>query len=389
MTTLEKKISDYINDHLEWLLVFIGVICSLAIRFFLRDYESADMSGFLLPWYETMKNMEAGSRLSVQIGDYNLLYQIFISIATLLPIKPIYAYKIFSIIFDYSLGGIIAGIVWQTTGKNKLKTAIAFVISINLPMVFLNSAMWGQCDSIYVFFCLLAFLLFAKQKSTFAFVAYGAACAFKLQAVFMLPFIIYIYLKEKNFSLWKFFLIPVMMMILSLPAVIQGRSILDCFSVYLNQTRIYNYNSMNYPGFWIMVLPNKSDAFFGYMKYPSILLTFIILLIELVWFLKSKNESVSRWVNICFLMAYTCVLFLPSMHERYDYLPVMMGLILSFIEPKSIILFVSLCIVNLLAYSDFLFSASIDWRLLSIINVLVFTGYMLLFAKKLESKGIE
>ena len=76
------------------------------------------------------------------------------------------------------------------------------------------------------------------------------------------------------------------------------------------------------------------------------------------------------------------------MHERYDYLPILLGLMISFIEPKSIFLFVCLCIINMKAYSDFLFKVSQDWEILSVLNILIFVGYFGLLTNNREQSSI-
>ena len=389
MTAAEKKVWDFIQKHTELLIVIIGAAASLCIRYALMDFVSDDMRVYLLPWYEEIRQSGGLKALSAQVGEYNIPYQILISIATCLPVQPVHAYKIISVIFDYLLGAAAARTVWLVTDRNRLKTAFAFAVAVNLPMVFLNSAMWGQCDSIYTFFCVLSVLFLLERKSTLCFVAYGAACAFKLQAVFLLPFLLFAYGKDRQFSIWKIVLVPLTMIACSLPAIVQGRPVADVFLIYGSQTGIYRQMALNYPSFWSLMMPNLDGRYYGYFMAPAIILTLCILLTETILFLKKDGSGTMRErLMQCFLLSYTCVVFLPAMHERYDYLPLVMGLILVFAEPKTAVLYLGLCILNIKAYSDFLLKNPQPWDVLSVMNVLIFTGYAIFVYRRTCLAGI-
>ena len=51
----------------------------------------------------------------------------------------------------------------------------------------LNSAAWGQCDSIYAAFCLGSLYFLLRGRTWWACVFFGLALSFKLQAIFFLP----------------------------------------------------------------------------------------------------------------------------------------------------------------------------------------------------------
>ena len=390
MTRVEKRVCNWLIQHFDAVFVIFCTIVSLYIRIALRDGISGDMKSFLLPWYDQIKAGGGFAALSVQVGNYSIPYQTLISILTYLPIKPEYGYKIISAIFDYLQGATIAWMVWYFSSadnaeKRNHKVAIAWVLSINLPMVFLNSAYWGQCDSIYCFFCLLTIFFLIRQKSTLAFIAYGFACACKLQAVFLMPWILFYYAQKREFSIWKAVLVPVVMIVLSLPGILQGRSVFDIVMIYKGQISQYPQISLNYPSFWNLLLPNKDERFYVFFGGVGIAVTTIVLFLEAAFFINKKNSE-SKNIEICFLLTIACVLFLPSMHERYDYLPIMIGFLICFIEPKSILLFICLCIVNLKDYSDYLFDVSQNWEVLSVVNTLICAGYAWLLMGGNEDK---
>lgn len=97
MTKIENKIIEWLKNRFDFIFFIMITILGVIIRYYLKDYCSADMDVHLLSWYEKIQTMGIKS-LSTQIGDYNILYQFIIYLLTYLPIKPIYAYKV-SILF--------------------------------------------------------------------------------------------------------------------------------------------------------------------------------------------------------------------------------------------------------------------------------------------------
>ena len=103
----EKKLINWITEYRHILFFVCISILAFGIRMVGKDFVSADMSDFLIPWFDEIKNSGAISSLDKQTGDYNLLYQTIIAILTYIPVNCIYLYKILSIFFDYALAFIV------------------------------------------------------------------------------------------------------------------------------------------------------------------------------------------------------------------------------------------------------------------------------------------
>ena len=85
---------------------------------------------------------------------------------------------------------------------------------------------------------------------------------------------------------------------------------------------------------------------------------------------------------MAFLLIYTCVLFLPSMHERYGYLYEILAILLAVLIPKTIPLCVGLLCVSLNTYGAFLFGIPIQLPLLSCVNIAVYMAYIFIFKRE-------
>lgn len=106
-TSFENKIQNYISDNKEKITLGLIVILSLVWRYAGRNFLSEDMEGWLLPWYQEIKESGGVLSLSRQVGNYGLLYQTLIALMTYVDIEPIYLYKMLSVVFDFFLAYIV------------------------------------------------------------------------------------------------------------------------------------------------------------------------------------------------------------------------------------------------------------------------------------------
>ena len=136
-------------------------------------------------------------------------------------------------------------IVEQFTTSNIRKLA-AYFVTLYLPTVLLNGSYWGQCDSIYAAFAVLALDQALRDRPSVSMVLFACSFAFKLQAVFILP-IILVLIIHRRMKWWHLLLFPITYAILVFPAVYAGLPIKDAVMLYLDQMGTVgqglNYNS--------------------------------------------------------------------------------------------------------------------------------------------------
>lgn len=319
------------------------------------------------------------------MGDYNIPYQSVIYLFTLIPIKPLYAYKLFSCFFDFALAIVVALIV-DDKPCAKLVDRIrseCFILTYSAivlcPLVFFNSALWGQCDAIWLFFVFASFYAFTKGKYPEMFILYGLALSFKLQAVFVLPFLLILYLKEKKYSIINFLIVPVMLIITALPGIIMGRSVIDPFRIYLNQTGTYDAVSMNYNSFWNCIVREWAGKNNNYSEFKAVAVLFTAALLGLVLLKVLKHDrsmSTYRLVFLLHITVYTCVLFLPTMHERYGFVYEVTGIMLMVMNKKFFFPGIGCILLSCITYGYYLTGLEYSLLLTSVINVLLYGWYM-------------
>ncbi len=389
MFKIEKRFLEWVEKYILLFCVIGVTLISMIIRYSFREIISNDAYWCLLPWYDVIKENGGIYALGSQVGDYNMLYQFIIAVFTYLPIEPLSAYKLLSCIFDYLLAAAMGYFVYFFSEKDRiLKGTMAYMLVLMSPIVFLNSSYWGQCDAIYTFFCVASLLVFCKEKYPLTFVLYGVAFAFKLQAVFLLPFFLFAYFVKKKFSVLYFGLIPVMMVILSIPGLIMGRSIAEVFTIYLNQTGSYKSITMNYPTFWNLLQSANMDAFYINMKKPAIALTVVVIaLLMVAWIVKKVPMTTRNMIYMAFLLAYTCVLILPSMHERYGYLYEILAILVAFLQIRTLPCLVGMYLASFAIYGKYLFMFEINLPALSIVNTLAYIGYIVILTREMFENG--
>ena len=238
---------------------------------------------------------------------------------TYVSIDPVWGYKIFSIIFDFLLAGIIGVIVYDCCMNFKeIKAIIAYVAVLFSPLVIMNSSLWGQCDAIYTFFCVFAVWAYMKERENLAFILLGISFAFKLQTLFILPLFVFIYVYKKNISIFHFMIIPIMLLVSSIPGLIMGRRIKECFRIYISQTDYYKVMWVNYPSAWCILSVGNTEEFYDLMKMPAIILTLVVLgVLVLYWW--NKKIAITKENVIILKSILVGLIFLPFFMFKFLY----------------------------------------------------------------------
>lgn len=370
MTKVESKVIEFIKKHIVLFFIIIITLIGGYVRFKALSYQSGDFKLFLEPWFEQLKNAGGLKGLSNYPGDYNAPYVTLIALLTYIPKSSLVLIKSLSILFDFILAFSCSRLVKELTkGKNKYLEVITYTVILMLPTVILNSAYWAQCDSIYASFIILSLLFLVRKKYIPSFILLGIAFAFKLQFIFILPLYIVLYFSKKEFSILHFLLLPVVNIILCLPAIMLGKPILECFTVYFSQTQTYKkFLVLNFSNFY-NILTGPTDLLYtlGLLLTLSIcgLALFHILYKEIEF----NNEKILT-LGLWFLVIVTY--FLPGMHERYLFVGEILSIIIYIVYKKHLKLTVFINITALMNYLIFLFGVENEYmKIISILYLVI------------------
>ena len=339
MPKTEQKIIHTVIQHRHWLFFIIATVFAYLARKSGMDLVSGDMEAFLVPWYEKIVQGGGFRALSQGVGDYNVLYQTLICLFSYIPlgsVSPMYLYKTVSIFFDFFLAFLCGWIVAREKGDRIPGQTFCTVYSVVLmiPTIILNSAIWGQCDSMYTAFCILSLYWLYKEKYLGSFITLGIAFGLKLQTVFILPVYIYYYISRKEFSIGWFLVTIGTFWATGIPAYLAGRPLTTVFDIYLHQSNEYKDMVKNSLSVWYYFFPKYQT-----MKVCAIITTFLLLGLFLYRLLnvggKIKENPLSL-LTVAAWSAWTCILFLPAMHDRYGYLLDALLVLLCFFKPQFI-----------------------------------------------------
>ncbi|MBQ3020660.1 MAG: hypothetical protein IJD92_00360 [Bacilli bacterium] len=364
----------------EKIILFIVSIVAILIRLIWINGESGDYIGFLEPWVLKIRELGGFNALKYNIGDYNVPYMVILTFISFFKFKPLYLIKLVSIIFDFICAYYGAKIVDKVT-NNKLSSLITYAAILFLPTVIINGSLWGQCDSIYTSFILISIYYLLDEKYIRSFIFLGFSFAFKLQFMFILPLYVLLFFRNKKIKWWYFLLIPLVNIILCLPAIFSGRSIVDVLTIYLNQTGTYKDLVLNFPNLYNLI---QSDLLFAFShnhiisKIGIVVTLFIFAIMWLYVLIKKVNFNSEKIITVGLWSVMIATYFLPRMHDRYLFAGDILSVIFFMIIQKKFYIPISVNIVSTITYFYFLFRINIiDFNLLSIIYFIVIVMFTL------------
>lgn len=338
----------FLQNYKHIFLFVIITIFALLIRKDQIYFVAGDYVLSFRPWSEYLVLNGGFAGIPTLQSDYNVPYLYILALINYLPLSLLVKIKAVSFFFDFTTAIFIMLIIRHILklDKHNLLPYLAYGVALFVPPVLLNSAVWGQCDIIYTCFITIAIYLFLNKKITWAFVSYGIALAFKLQALFVLPVLFLLYFKEKKFSALNFLLIPLVNFFIYIPAWILGKPLSEITSAYTIQVGEYLALVMNYSNFFSL-LPNE----YSYFSRTGIIILFGFLLVFYIILFSDKVTLTNReYIVVTMITVMLCTYFLPAMHERYMFTVDLLAVIFLFIYPHRFYVPVLIWLINANAY---------------------------------------
>ncbi len=335
LNPVDKVFRNLIENHLYEVSLGILVVAAILIRAMLASETtlSPDYDFYYKSWVDFYRENGIIKGLSSAPGDYYVPFNLIYAFCSLLPCEAWVPLSIIPCICEFVSAYFIYKIFYLLTGR-KHHSMFAGVMTLFLPFVIFNGALWKQVDAIYTVFLIISLYMLLKQHYRASIIWYGVAFSFKLQAIVFLPLYLILYINEgynsydrvvrddkrSGFSILEFLWIPVVYLIAGLPEVLCRHGLRATYLAYLYQSQELaseGYGMVSY-------FPNIYN--FGFDDYDELLssvavlvLLAVLVIIAIVCHKYKSAIDRSRLIYLAIWTSWTCYMLLPGMHERYDY----------------------------------------------------------------------
>lgn len=346
-------------------------VAAFILRLCFFGYQSADYTAFLQHWFAQLKQGGGFAALGQPIGDYMVTYLTIMAALTYLPLPPLVSIKLVSCLGDVVLAWFVLRLVTQISQDKRLGR-MAYAAMLFFSSAVINSGVWAQCDAIYTAGLVACVLYAVQQKPLKCMVALGVAFAFKLQTVFLAPFILFLLLK-KRIKIQHALVVPAVYLVAVLPAWVAGRPLAELLMIYLNQTQTYSNLSLNAPNFyaWFGTGESTQISMMGVLFTGAFLLIFVGLLA-----LRCEQITDALLLKLALFSLVMMPFLLPHMHERYFYPADCLGLCVFFLfaQPARRLAVVALQTCSFLVVCQYFgwVSVSTAWLSLPMLGVFLF-----------------
>lgn len=356
---------------ISFFILAVGV--SMLVRLVLIKVETFDYVYFLNPWI-THLSEKGLAALGDNFSNYNTPYLVLLWLVSHLPFSHVVDIKLISIFFDLLLAFAVYLTVdyFRPHGFTKCVAVLAVLFA---PTVIQNSALWGQCDGIYTSFIVFAFYAFLKDRLNLAWILWGVAFAFKLQAIFFAPFLCFAMFYRRRAFAGPFYALGTIVLLSMLP-VFFGKSIHDIINIYMSQTAPPNGVEM-LAWFSPTAYQWVSNAFFQDVRKAGILVGGAVALsVVALAFIRRYDRRTILVIATASLLAIP--FFLPQIHERYMYTAEIFLIITACVIPRFVWSAIAMQIVTTMAYITYFTGANqqppIPFAILSlVVFAIIFT----------------
>jgi dolichyl-phosphate-mannose-protein mannosyltransferase len=318
-----------------------------------------------------------------------------------LSLEPASSASIILIKFPAMVADLVSGwFIYRTALRLKdertaLLTALLYLLN---PLVFLDSVVWGQMDSVFCLFIVLMILSLQNKRLPAASVLFVVAVLIKPQSLIFAPLLLLSILSWKETVKATLYALFVFMTI-TLPFAIQ-QGPWWIFKHYHAMLGLYPYATFNAFNGYALLGANgvKTDQKWWGIPFASwdVLFIVVIVLVTGIILLRSRREG--RIVYAAFLIALLVFTFKTGLHERYGYAIIPLALMswLWIRDTRVFRLFIGVTITNFanvayvlkygLRHDYFIPNGNVFMNLVALSNVClalyaVWVGYELLIKK--------
>lgn len=310
---MKRILEKYQLDWADVSYLLVMTVIGIAIRGILRVVTTVDWEMYWDPWISDLREM-GFSYLATDRYDYAPSFVYILWVISKLPVNPMTAYKSIHIVLDFAAAAVMGKLVMETT-KSRIKGFSTYGLMLIVPTIWADSALWAQCDIIFMLFILLCFYYLFRQMPNQAMFFYGLAFAFKLQSLFIFPFLVILWVNKK-IKIQHFLWIPGLYFLSIIPAWIAGRPLIELINIYMAQGA-QDVWSLSIK--WANIYQIIGNQYFllEYAEAGTWLILGILMCVMFVMAQKRYRITNEFIVQIALFFAILTPYFLPHMHERY------------------------------------------------------------------------
>lgn len=335
--------------------VIVLVPLAFALRYCFLTYETLDYQDWIKVWIESLRASGAWNGLGEEIWscNYNVPYLYFLALISKSQVYDLLLVKDLSVLFDVILAWAAMRLVGVLNPDCPARKLTAFILVLWMPTVILNGSLWGQCDSIYAAFAVLAIYLALDGRSGWSVACIALSVSFKLQGIFLLP-VYFLFLISQNVKLRHILIFPLTYILSILPAVLAGRGFWELLTLYFRNTSSIG-DGLNYNSSSIYALLNFDNLSTEAGERVGIVLAFFFCCAIYVWLVveyKRLNSKVLFGAAVMFAIGVPFLL--PHMHDRYFFIADVLTVVLAVSAPRLTIVPLCVSFGSLLGYHAYL-----------------------------------
>jgi Gpi18-like mannosyltransferase len=353
-------------DNTTPLSVKVGLIilalALLTLRVTLwRYFVNSDLLNAFLPWQDYL--IEHGRWHALQ-HPFSMYFPAYFDITAMTSyfdghINRVSQIKLVSFVLDIVTAAVAYYLVGRLTrgstppGQRSVAQLVAHFCILAGPTVLLNGAVWGQSDIVYTCFLLLSTFSVITGSGALAALFFGVAFAFKLQAIFLIPFIAAMVL-QRRIRWWHLLLVPVGWLGALLPPVLNGAKAWQFLALTSSQGETFPTLAINVGNPWIIADRVHFNVHVGTLA--GIVLTALVMIAITIWGTQPAFRDATNTLALATLSVLAIPYVMPKMHDRYFFpaeifLCILSCVDLAFVLPAALVLSASLiCYGNYFLY---------------------------------------
>jgi Gpi18-like mannosyltransferase len=326
-----------------------------------RYFVNSDLQLAFVPWQNYL--LEHGRWHALQ-HPFSMYFPAYFDVTAMTSyldghINRVSQIKLVSFAFDIVTAVVAYFLVGRLTrsstpgGRRSVAQLVAPFCILAGPTVLVNGSIWGQSDIVYTCFMLLSTFSVIVGSGAFAALFFGVAFAFKLQAIFLLPFIAAMVV-QKRIRWWHLLLLPIGWLAALVPPVLNGAKPLEFLSLASSQGETFPTLAINVGNPWIIADRMHFNVHIGTLV--GIVLSGLLMIAITIWGAQPAFRSPKNTLILAALSLLSVAYVMPKMHDRYFFpaeifLCILSCVDLAFVLPAALVLSASLiCYGNYFLY---------------------------------------